>query len=92
MTPLLADVDPHHRAMCPLAEERLLLRHGDRIAAIVPCAAFGYPIDLDCYRWPARRHGVAMVVQHLMHGRPIPIGRRDRGAEGGSCRPPCSRG
>jgi dTDP-4-amino-4,6-dideoxygalactose transaminase len=62
MTPLLADVDPATWAMCPAAEERLLQRHGDHIAAIVPYAAFGYPIDLDRYRWLAERHGVAIVV------------------------------
>ncbi|MGJ3629267.1 DegT/DnrJ/EryC1/StrS family aminotransferase [Sphingomonas sp. MMS24-JH45] len=34
----------------------------DRIAAIMPYATFGRPIDLDRYDWIARRHGVAVVI------------------------------
>jgi dTDP-4-amino-4,6-dideoxygalactose transaminase len=62
MTPLPCDVDPGDWGACARAEERLLQRHGDAIAAIVPYATFGRAIDLERYRALAARHGVAVVV------------------------------
>lgn len=62
LNPLIHDVDPHTWASDPLIEEQLLARHGERIAAIVPYAAFGRSLDLDRYAWLARRHGVGVVI------------------------------
>ncbi len=62
LTPLLADIDPDDWSMDAAAEERLLNRHGDRIAVIVPYATFGNAIDLDRYAWLMRRHHVGVVV------------------------------
>ena len=62
LTPLVCDIDPETWAICPREEERLLRERGDRIAAIVPYATFGYPIDLDRYHWLSDRFGVAVVV------------------------------
>lgn len=62
LTPLIHDVDPQTWVSDPQAEERLLVRHGARVAAIVPYAAFGRSLDLDRYAWLARRHGVAVVI------------------------------
>lgn len=62
LTPLIHDVDPQTWASDPRIEEQLLARHGARVAAIVPYAAFGRSIDLDRYAWLARRHGVAVVI------------------------------
>ena len=55
LTPLVCDIDPLDWTACAAAEERLLHRHGDAIAALVPYAAFGRAIDLDRYAWLARR-------------------------------------
>ncbi|NMN07647.1 MULTISPECIES: DegT/DnrJ/EryC1/StrS family aminotransferase [unclassified Novosphingobium] len=62
LTPLIHDVDPQTWASDPRIEEQLLARHGERVAAIVPYAAFGRSLDLDRYAWLARRHGVAVVI------------------------------
>lgn len=62
LVPLLHDVDPETWASDPAVEDALLARHGERIAAIVPYAAFGRSLDLERYAWLARRHGVAVVI------------------------------
>jgi dTDP-4-amino-4,6-dideoxygalactose transaminase len=62
LTPLIHDVDPQTWASDPQIEEQLLARHGERVAAIVPYAAFGRSLDLDRYAWLARRHGVGVVI------------------------------
>lgn len=62
LAPLIADVDPDDWALAAAEEERLIRRHGDRIAVIVPYATFGAAIDLDRYAWLSRRHGVGIVV------------------------------
>ncbi|WP_294043938.1 DegT/DnrJ/EryC1/StrS family aminotransferase [Sphingomonas sp.] len=62
LTPLVCDIDPDDWTACPAAEERLLHQHGDRIAALVPYAAFGHAIDLDRYAWLAKRHEVKVVI------------------------------
>ncbi|QDZ08370.1 aminotransferase DegT [Sphingomonas panacisoli] len=62
LTPLLADIDPGDWTMCAAAEERLLQRHGDRIAAVIPYATFGTAIDLDRYAWLMRRYQVGVVI------------------------------
>jgi dTDP-4-amino-4,6-dideoxygalactose transaminase len=62
LTPLLCDCDPEDWTVSAREEERLLALHGDRIAVVVPYAAFGTDIDLDRYRTLADRHGVAVVV------------------------------
>ncbi|MBN8806626.1 MAG: DegT/DnrJ/EryC1/StrS family aminotransferase [Sphingomonas sp.] len=62
LTPLIGDIDPESWTLCPAAEERLLERHGDRVAVIVPYATFGTAIDLDRYAWLAERYGVGVVV------------------------------
>lgn len=62
LTPLPCDVDPADWSACARAEEALLQRHGDAIAAIIPYATFGRAIDLERYRALAARYGVAVVV------------------------------
>ena len=62
LMPLVCDIDPLDWSACPAAEERLLRRHGDRIAVIVPYATFGNAIDLDRYAWLQRRYGVGIVI------------------------------
>ena len=62
LTPLVCDVEPDSWIPSPAAEEALLARHGNRIAAIVPYATFGRAIDLERYAWLAERHDCAVVV------------------------------
>ncbi len=62
LTPLLCDIDPGDWSACAAAEERLLAKHGDRIAVIVPYATFGNAIDLDRYAWLMRHYGVGVVI------------------------------
>ncbi|MEG3146692.1 DegT/DnrJ/EryC1/StrS family aminotransferase [Sphingomonas sp. RT2P30] len=62
LTPLVCDVDPDDWGMAAREEERLLARHGARIAVLLPYATFGNAIDLDRYAWLQRRHGVGVVV------------------------------
>lgn len=62
LTPLVCDVDPDDWGMAAREEERLLARHGDRIAVLLPYATFGNAIDLDRYAWLQRRRGVGVVV------------------------------
>ena len=62
LIPLVCDIDAETWAADAAEEERLLAAYGDRIAAIVPYATFGYGIDLDRYRWLQQRYGVAVVI------------------------------
>ncbi|WP_343525985.1 DegT/DnrJ/EryC1/StrS family aminotransferase [Sphingomonas sp.] len=62
LTPLIVDVEPDGWTADPAEEERMLARHGNRIAVIVPYATFGTVIDLDRYAWLARRHQVGVVI------------------------------
>jgi len=62
LVPLVCDIDPEDWSASAREEERLLRRHGARVAAIVPYATFGRAIDLERYRWLAARFGVAVVV------------------------------
>ena len=62
LTPLLADIDPADWTMCAAAEERLLEKHGEQIAVVVPYATFGTAIDLDRYAWLMRRFNVGVVI------------------------------
>jgi dTDP-4-amino-4,6-dideoxygalactose transaminase len=62
LTPLVCDVDPDDWGMAAREEERLLTRHGERIAVLLPYATFGNAIDLERYAWLQRRHGVGVVV------------------------------
>ncbi|MFA5962506.1 MAG: DegT/DnrJ/EryC1/StrS family aminotransferase [Sphingomonas sp.] len=62
LTPLVCDVDPDDWGMAAREEERLIARHGARVAVLLPYATFGNAIDLDRYAWLKRRHGVGVVV------------------------------
>lgn len=62
LTPLIVDIDPADWAACAAAETAALERYGDRVAAIVPYATFGAPIDVARYRALAVKHGVGLVV------------------------------
>jgi len=62
LTPLICDVDPDDWGMAASEEERLIARHGERLAVLLPYATFGNAIDLDRYAWLRRRHGLGVVV------------------------------
>lgn len=62
LTPLLCDIDPEMWVPCADSEQRLLERHGEQVAAIVPCATFGNLLDLERYRRLASHYGCALVV------------------------------
>ena len=62
LTPLIADVDPDSWELDHAGVERLIARYGRRIAAVVPYAPFGAPIDLDYYADLRARHGVGIVI------------------------------
>lgn len=62
LTPLLYDADPDSWLPDAAAEEALLRRYGDRIAAIVPYATFGKTLDLDRYARLAERHQVGVAI------------------------------
>jgi dTDP-4-amino-4,6-dideoxygalactose transaminase len=62
LTPLVCDVDPDNWSMAAHEEERLIARHGERLAVLLPYATFGNAIDLDRYAWLKRRHGLGVVV------------------------------
>jgi dTDP-4-amino-4,6-dideoxygalactose transaminase len=77
LTPLLADIDPDDWTMCAAAEERLLEKHTDRIAVVVPYATFGTAIDLDRYAWLMRRYQIGVVIDAAAS-----LGTIDAGGEG----------
>jgi dTDP-4-amino-4,6-dideoxygalactose transaminase len=62
LTPLICDVDPDDWGMAAHEEERLIARHGERLAVLLPYATFGNAIDLNRYAWLKRRHGIGVVV------------------------------
>jgi dTDP-4-amino-4,6-dideoxygalactose transaminase len=62
LTPLLCDIDPGSWTSDGPQEEALLARYGNRIAAIVPYAAFGRSLDLDRYHWLSKRYAVPVVI------------------------------
>jgi len=62
LTPLFCDIDPNTWAASPADEERLLAKHGDDIAVVMPYAAFGYDIDLARYEDMMVRRGIPVVV------------------------------
>ena len=62
LTPLVCDIDPDDWSMAAREEERLIARHGERLAVLLPYATFGNAIDLDRYAWLRRRHGIGVVV------------------------------
>ena len=62
LTPLGCDVDPDDWSRAAHEEERLIARHGERLAVLLPYATFGNAIDLERYAWLKRRHGVGVVV------------------------------
>jgi dTDP-4-amino-4,6-dideoxygalactose transaminase len=62
LTPLIHDVDPETWSADAAIEEDLLRRHAGRVAALVPYATFGRALDLERYRWIARRHEVTVVI------------------------------
>lgn len=62
LTPLICDVDPDDWGMAAREEERLIARHGERLAVLLPYATFGNAIDLDRYAWLKRRHGIGVVI------------------------------
>jgi dTDP-4-amino-4,6-dideoxygalactose transaminase len=62
LTPLFCDIDPNTWAASAADEERLLAKHGDDIAVVMPYAAFGYDIDLARYEDMMVRRGIPVVV------------------------------
>jgi dTDP-4-amino-4,6-dideoxygalactose transaminase len=62
LTPLVCDIDPDDWSMAAPEQERLIARHGERLAVLLPYATFGNAIDLDRYAWLKRRHGLGVVV------------------------------
>ena len=62
LTPLFCDIDPATWEPDAVDEERLLRRYRNRIAAIVPYATFGNPIDLARYERLSLRYGIPVIV------------------------------
>ena len=62
LTPLICDIAPDAWTPSAAAEEALLARYGERVAAILPYATFGREIDLDRYRALSLRYQVPVVI------------------------------
>ncbi len=62
LTPLFVDINPVDWAADPDIERRLLEKHRDQIAVIVPYATFGYDIDLARYEALQQEFGIPVVV------------------------------
>ncbi|MCK0206462.1 DegT/DnrJ/EryC1/StrS family aminotransferase [Starkeya koreensis] len=62
LTPILYDVEPGTWLPSREAERRLLERHGDDVAALLPCATFGNCLDLEGYAELSARTGVPVVI------------------------------
>lgn len=62
LTPLLCDIDPLRWLPDPADEARLLARHGDEIAVVMPYATFGNNLDLQRYNALSARTGIPAVV------------------------------
>ncbi|WP_162375650.1 DegT/DnrJ/EryC1/StrS family aminotransferase [Ancylobacter sp. TS-1] len=73
LTPIFYDIEPDTWLPSREAEQRLLERHGDDIAVIVPYATFGNSLDLDGYEALSQRTGVGVVVDAAAS-----LGSRDR--------------
>lgn len=61
LTPLICDIDPEDWTASAAEEERLIARHGSRIAVVVPYATFGAAIDLTRYAALQRRN-IGVVI------------------------------
>jgi len=76
LAPLLCDIEPDSWTPCAASEERLIARHGDDIALILPYATFGAAIDLGRYAALSRRTGIPVVVDAAASmGTTLPSGR-----------------
>lgn len=62
LVPLFCDVDPQDWCADAAAEEAAIAEYGDRIAVMVPYAAFGNDLDLARYRAVSERTGIPVVV------------------------------
>ena len=62
LTPLFCDIHPLQWTADPDTERRLLEKHRDEIAVIVPYATFGYDIDLARYEALQQEFGIPVVI------------------------------
>ena len=62
LTPLFCDIDPSDWSADRASEQRLLRKHHQDIAVVVPYATFGYDIDLAWYESIQRKYGIPVVV------------------------------
>jgi len=62
LTPLFCDVNPSDWSADPASEQRLLEKHHDEIAVVMPYATFGYAIDLARYEHIQSKYGIPVVV------------------------------
>jgi dTDP-4-amino-4,6-dideoxygalactose transaminase len=62
LTPLFCDINASDWSADPASERRLLEKHHDEIAVVMPYATFGYAIDLARYEQIQREFGIPVVV------------------------------
>jgi len=62
LAPLFCDINQYDWSADPASERRLLEKHQDEIAVVVPYATFGYPIDLARYEQIQSQYGIPVVV------------------------------
>jgi dTDP-4-amino-4,6-dideoxygalactose transaminase len=62
LTPLFCDIDRLTWSADKDSERRLLDKHHEQIAVVLPYATFGYAIDLDWYEQIHRTYGIPVIV------------------------------
>lgn len=77
LTPILYDIEPETWLPSREAEQRLMERHGEDIAVILPYATYGNCLDLNWYAALAARTGVGVVIDAAAS-----LGTRDAAGHG----------
>lgn len=75
LTPWFVDVDPHGWMLTPALAEAMLPQAPGRIAAVMPVAPFGAPIDATAWDAFAERTGIPVVIDAAAAFDAPPLGR-----------------